>query len=125
MKYSYILLFFSILHCNICYTVPSHAVFRATMSRNRFAALKGNLRFDDPLRRDRNDPIAPVRDIMTSFISSLRQYVTAPEYLCIDEQLLEYHGRVRFRQYIPSKPGKKYSGSLIRLENIVLMDWYT
>jgi hypothetical protein len=82
------------------------AVFRATMSRNRFATLKGNLRFDDPLRRDRNDPIAPVRDVMTSFISSLRQYVTAPEYLCIDEQLLEYHGRVRFRQYIPSKPGK-------------------
>ena len=83
-----------------------HAVFRATMSRERFCALKGNMRFDDPLRRDPNDPMAPIRDLATRFIDSLREHVTAPEYLCIDEQLLEFHGRVRFRQYIPSKPGK-------------------
>lgn len=83
-----------------------HPVFRATMSRHRFCELKSNLRFDDPLRRDRDDPMAPVREITTTFISSLKEYVFAPEYLCIDEQLLEFHGRVKFRQYIPSKPGK-------------------
>lgn len=82
------------------------AVFRATMSRKRFKELKCHLRFDDCLRRNTDDPLAPVRDVTMKFISSLREYVLAPPFLCIDEQLLEYHGRVRFRQYIPSKPGK-------------------
>ena len=27
-------------------------------------------------------------------------------FICVDEMLLEFHGHVRFRQYIPSKPGK-------------------
>lgn len=83
-----------------------HPIFPATMSRNRFKELKRNLRFDDPLRRDGKDPLAPIRDVTTSFITHLRDHVVAPEYLCVDEQLLEFHGRVRFRQYIPSKPGK-------------------
>jgi len=33
-------------------------------------------------------------------------FVNAPEFSCIDEQLLEFHGNVGFRQYIASKPGK-------------------
>lgn len=83
-----------------------HPVFRATMTRNRFVDILSNLRFDDPLRRDHSDVLAPVRDVTATFISSLKKYVVAPEYLCADEQLLEFHGRVRFLQYIPSKPGK-------------------
>jgi hypothetical protein len=83
-----------------------HPVFRATMTKARFCALKGHLRFDDPIRRDANDPLAPIRNVATSFITKLRDYVFAPECLCVDEQLLEFHGRVRFLQYIPSKPGK-------------------
>jgi hypothetical protein len=72
----------------------------------RFSSLKTNLRFDDPLRRDTQDLLAQVRNVVTAFITSLKEYVFAPEYLCIDEQLLEFHGKVGFRQYIPSKPGK-------------------
>ena len=40
------------------------------------------------------------------FIHKLGQYYHPNAELCIDEQLLEYHGRVRFRQYMASKPGK-------------------
>lgn len=81
-------------------------IFRATMSRERFCQIKSMLRFDDTLRRDRSDALAPVRHLVSNFILRLREFVTAPPYLTIDEQLLEYHGRVRFRQYIASKPGK-------------------
>jgi hypothetical protein len=81
-------------------------IFRATMSRERFCQLKSMLRFDDTLRRDRLDALAPVRHIVSDFLLRLRRYVNAPQFLTIDEQLLEYHGRVKFRQYISSKPGK-------------------
>ena len=37
--------------------------------------------------------------------SVARKYIPGPS-LCVDEQLVEFHGRVSFRQYIPSKPGK-------------------
>lgn len=80
--------------------------FRATMSRERFCALKSAMRFDDPLRRNRDDPLAPIRYVFESFTCKLRRYVVAGPFLTVDEQLVEFHGRVHFRQYIPSKPGK-------------------
>lgn len=87
-------------------TRDGYPICRATMTRERFVQIKSVLRFDDPLRRDRHDKLAPVRDMFQEFNSNLsRHYVPSP-YLTIDEQLLEYHGRVRFRQYISSKPGK-------------------
>ena len=33
-------------------------------------------------------------------------FVQPSSYLTVDEQLVEFHGRVKFRQYIGSKPGK-------------------
>ena len=81
-------------------------VFRATMSRERFCALKSALRFDDPVRRNSDDPLAPIRYVFEVFVSKLRRFVVAGPYLTVDEQLVEFHGRVRFKQYIGSKPGK-------------------
>lgn len=81
-------------------------VCRATMTRERFLQIKSILRFDDPLRRDRDDPLAPARHLFSNFNSQLCRYYIPSEYLTIDEQLLEFHGRVRFQQYISSKPGK-------------------
>jgi hypothetical protein len=81
-------------------------VFRATMTRERFCALKSAMRFDDPLRRDRTDRLAPIRHIFETFSSNLRSFVVAGPHLTVDEQLVEFHGRVIFKQYIPSKPGK-------------------
>lgn len=81
-------------------------VFRATMSRERFCALKSALRFDDPLRRDKGDRLAPIRNVFESFVGNIRRLVVAGPHLTVDEQLLEFHGRVHFKQYIPSKPGK-------------------
>lgn len=81
-------------------------VFRATMSQKRFKEIKRFLRFDDVARRNRDDPLAPCRSLFENFNTKIREYVTAPAYLTVDEQLLEFHGRVRFRQYIATKPGK-------------------
>ena len=37
---------------------------------------------------------------------ALWQLYTPGPYLTVDEMLVEFHGRVSFRQYIPTKPGK-------------------
>lgn len=76
------------------------------MTRERFLQIKSLLRFDDPLRRDKEDSLAPIRDLFEQFNSRLRLFYVASPNLTIDEQLLEFHGRVKFRQYIKSKPGK-------------------
>lgn len=83
-----------------------HPLFRAVMSRHRFDQLKMALRFDDPRRRDRNDRLAPIRFVIEKFNENI-QYIYKPgPHLTIDEMLVEFHGRVQFRQYIPTKPGK-------------------
>ena len=80
--------------------------FIAAMPRYRFEAIKRAFRFDDRTRRDANDPISPVRDIWQKLIRQFQSgYYPSPS-LAIDEQLLEYHGRVKIKQYIGTKPGK-------------------
>ena len=92
--------------CELWSTMEGQPVFRATMSEQRFKQIKGSLRFDDPLRRDTTDRLAPIRFIFNLVTNSFKDYVEASENVTIDEQLLEFHGRVHFRQYISSKPGR-------------------
>ena len=80
--------------------------FRASMSEKRFEQLKACFRFDDPARRNRADRAAPVQYIVEKFNERMSQIYTPSEHLTTDEMLVEFHGRVSFRQYIPSKPGK-------------------
>ena len=70
------------------------AVCRATMSVERFLQIKSAIRFDDPLRRNKGDRLAPVRQLLQNFNQKLRQVYTTSEWLTVDEQLLEFHGRV-------------------------------
>jgi hypothetical protein len=86
--------------------VHGQPVFRATMSEMRFKQLKRAFRTDDPLRRNPQDKLAPVRFVFDDFLAKLMRFINPPHLATIDEQLIEYHGRVAFRQYIPSKPGK-------------------
>ena len=83
-----------------------HVLFRATMSCERFLQLKKAFRFDDSRRRDRSDKLAPIRHVVDEFNMALKSLYTPGPYLCVDEMLVEYHGRVQFRQYMPAKPGK-------------------
>ena len=60
--------------------------------------LKLILRFDDLL--------SPIRHLFEEFNKKLGRAYEPSEFLTIDEQLLEFQGRVKFQQYIASKPGK-------------------
>ena len=87
-------------------SIHGRSIYKAIMSEKRFKLIKRCFRLDDPNRRDRADKLAPVRVVFEDFLSKLSHFVNPPEKACVDEQLLEYHGKVSFRQYIATKPGK-------------------
>ncbi|XP_037882974.1 piggyBac transposable element-derived protein 4-like [Glossina fuscipes] len=88
---------------------PLHGnpLFRACMSRNRFANLRRHLRFDDKSTRSaRRDKFAPFRDFWEIVNQNLSKHYIPGPILTIDEQLVPYRGKVSFLQYVPSKPDK-------------------
>ena len=85
------------------------AIFNKTMARNRFQQISRAMRFDDAARRREHhsdDKLAPVRKIFNVWEETLQDSFFPEENVTVDEQLLTYRGRVPFKQYIPSKPGK-------------------
>ena len=47
-----------------------------------------------------------IREVWNSVIPRFKNVYKPSPHLTLDEQLVEFHGRVKFRQYIPTKPGK-------------------
>lgn len=84
-------------------------IFSATMSRNRFQELSHYLRFDNKatryerslLRRD-----AAISEIATMLQSRFSQMYVPGESVTVDEQLVRFFGRCKFKVFMPSKPDK-------------------
>lgn len=84
-------------------------IFRATMSLTRFYVLLSCLRFDDSAtrkERQKTDALAAVSEIFDKFVANCQKNYSIGEYACIDEMLVGFRGRCKFRMYIPSKPRK-------------------
>ena len=56
------------------------------MNRERFQQIKSLLRFDDILRRNKNDVLAPIREIFEQFTSRCRIFYVPSPFLTIDKQ---------------------------------------
>ena len=84
-------------------------VFRATMSKARFLSILNCLRFDngsDRKQRLLNDPLAAVSDMFNKFIENCRKSYSIGTHACIDEMLVPFRGRCKFKIYMPMKPAK-------------------
>ena len=62
-----------------------HPVFRAAMSQTRFKQIKSALRFDDTLRRNREDPLAPIRDVFNQINANLGRNIKPSENLLMNK----------------------------------------
>lgn len=79
------------------------------MSRERFDFLIRCLRFDDRAIRIRtlqSDPLTPIRKIWDLLMVQCRENYVPGTNVTIDEQLLAFRGRCKFKMYIPNKPAK-------------------
>lgn len=84
-------------------------VFRATMSVDRFLFILSCLRFDCAATRDArkaDDRLAAIRELWELFIGSCHNYYTPGSNVTIDEMLVPFRGRCKFRMYMPKKPAK-------------------
>lgn len=81
-------------------------IFRATMSHKRFHQIVGALRFDDKLSRLRQDKLAAFRKVWDLWTHRLELLFNPGRDICVDEQLVPFRGRCKFKQYIPTKPAR-------------------
>lgn len=85
------------------------AIFRATMSRRRFHDINSALRFDDKLQRParlREDRLAPIRNLWEQWRQRLPLLFNPDIDVTVDEQLVPFKGRCKFKQYMPKKPAR-------------------
>uniref|UniRef100_A0A8C1PJ70 PiggyBac transposable element-derived protein domain-containing protein n=1 Tax=Cyprinus carpio TaxID=7962 RepID=A0A8C1PJ70_CYPCA len=85
------------------------SIFRTTMSHRKFKLLSSTLRFDDRMTRPArymHDKMAAFRTIWEKWTHRLPLLFNPGQDVCVDEQLVPFKGRCRFRQYMPSKPAK-------------------
>lgn len=84
-------------------------IIRCIMTKERFTFLLRCIRFDNP--NDRNlrkltDPAAPITEIFNLFVKNCQGFYTIGTSACIDEMLVGFRGRSKFKMYIPNKPTK-------------------
>lgn len=92
-------------------------IFRCCMPLKRMYVLLICLRFDNEENRNvrkETDPSAAISWVFHKFVENCQKNYSIGEYACIDEMLVGFRGRCRFRMYIPSKP-RKYGIKLVVL----------
>lgn len=92
-------------------------IFRTIMSGKRFSVLINCLRFDDTTTRKerlKEQPAAHIHNIFEMFFENCQNVFTIGKNACIDEMLIGFRGRCKFRMYIPNKP-RKYGIKLMLL----------
>lgn len=84
-------------------------IYRCILSKNRFEVLLKTIRFDDAetrLVRREHDPSAPISELFDDFINRCQAVYVIGSCACIDEMLVAFRGRCRFKMYMPKKPAK-------------------
>lgn len=79
---------------------------RNVMSRNRFQMLLKHIHFSDNIVPDTNDRLCKITPLLELVKQVYKSTLVPDEAVCIDETLVPFRGRVKFRQYIPNKRHK-------------------
>lgn len=84
-------------------------IFRLVMSAKRFAVLLFCLRFDtheERMERVKVDPAAAISHIFEKFNKNSQSAYCLGANATVDEMLVGFRGKCRFKMYLPSKPVK-------------------
>lgn len=94
-------------------------IFRSTISLKRVLVILACLRFDnaaDRSERKKTDDTAAISWVFETFIKNCQSCYSIGEYACIDEMLVGFRGRCKFRMYMPNKP-RKYGLKILALND--------
>lgn len=81
----------------------STPAFGNIISQDRFLLLLRLLHFNDNLNQIKGDRLHKVRPIIESLKKKFKTIFKPNQKLYIDESIVEWKGRLSFKQYIPSK----------------------
>ena len=84
-------------------------LFRCTMTMKRFLFLLACLRFDDAATREvrkQTDPVAAISQIFDMLIDNSQKMYSLGSSVCVDEMLVAFRERCKFKVYMPKKPVK-------------------
>lgn len=77
------------------------------MSRNRFELLLRTVHFNDNrLETNKTDRLRKIRPLLTMLRERFQDVIIPHQQVCIDETLVPFRGRLRFRQHIKNKRHK-------------------
>lgn len=85
-----------------------------TMPRNRFELILRFWHFSDNLKAPVDDRIYKVRGLIERLVKNYQSVMEPGEYMAIDESMVPFRGRLKFRQYIPGK-AHKYGVKLFKI----------
>lgn len=88
------------------------SIYRSAISRDRFKFIFNNLRFDDVKFRKPLNAFYPLEEISNILSNLFGKYWSPSECVVIDEQMVGFNGKFKYKSYQPAKPIKK--GILIR-----------
>ncbi|KAF2888567.1 hypothetical protein ILUMI_17606, partial [Ignelater luminosus] len=79
-------------------------IYRATLAKHRFLLLLKCIRFDDKNTREgrkEHDNFAAIRELWNNVTDTFPKFLNPSESVVIDEELITFHGRCKFRVFIP------------------------
>ncbi|XP_015375256.1 PREDICTED: piggyBac transposable element-derived protein 4-like [Diuraphis noxia] len=85
-----------------------------TMPRNRFELILRFWHFSDNMKAPVDDRIYKVRGLIERLVKNYQSVMEPGEYMAIDESMVPFRGRLKFRQYIPGK-AHKYGVKLFKI----------
>ena len=76
------------------------------ISYTRFKEIKQFLSLSglDSKTKHPNDTLYRIRDFITDFNDKFKKFYYPDEYLCIDEGMIPFGGKAKFKVYNPDKP---------------------
>ena len=81
-------------------------VYHETMSGRRFSLILKNLHANNNETADKTDPLYKIRPLMNLIMQNVENCCNPGQDLSLDESILLWRGRSRFRQYIKNKRHK-------------------
>lgn len=91
-----------------------NSVAKNIMSRNRFELILRFWHFSDNEQAPENDRIFKVRNLILKIVNNFQNAMEPEEMMAVDETMVPFRGRLKFKQYIPGK-AHKYGIKLFKL----------